>query len=110
MPRLRKPGFTLIELLVVVAITSILAAILFPVFAEARAKARQAACFANVCQIGTALTMYVQDYDEHHPNCCSPGRLWAWGNPGLLTGECAQAGITAQTPKDTFLGPEQSPP
>src|SRR5688500_12033549 len=60
----RKAGFTLIELLVVIAIIAILAAILFPVFAQARAKARQAACLSNTKQIGTALAMYIQDYDE----------------------------------------------
>jgi prepilin-type N-terminal cleavage/methylation domain-containing protein/prepilin-type processing-associated H-X9-DG protein len=57
-------GFTLIELLVVIAIIAILAAILFPVFAQARAKARQAACLAGMRQIGTALAMYLQDNDE----------------------------------------------
>lgn len=57
-------GFTLIELLVVIAIIAILAAILFPVFAQARAKARQTACLSNSKQIGTALVMYMQDYDE----------------------------------------------
>src|SRR5579862_1188906 len=59
-----KAGFTLIELLVVIAIIAILAAILFPVFAQARAKARQASCLSNHKQIGTAALMYVQDYDE----------------------------------------------
>ncbi|MBC8102894.1 MAG: DUF1559 domain-containing protein [Cytophagales bacterium] len=57
-------AFTLIELLVVIAIIAILAAILFPVFAQARAKARQAACMSNLKQIGTAAQMYTQDYDE----------------------------------------------
>ena len=60
-------GFTLIELLVVIAIIAILASILFPVFAQARAKARQAACLSNMKQIGTAVMMYVQDYDETYP-------------------------------------------
>src|SRR6266849_8866986 len=60
----RSKGFTLIELLVVIAIIAILAAILFPVFAKAREKARQAACGSNCRQIGLALMMYAQDYDE----------------------------------------------
>ena len=60
----RDRGFTLIELLVVIAIIAILAAILFPVFARAREKARQSSCTSNLKQIGTALMMYVQDYDE----------------------------------------------
>jgi prepilin-type N-terminal cleavage/methylation domain-containing protein/prepilin-type processing-associated H-X9-DG protein len=62
--RIRKRAFTLIELLVVIAIIAILAAILFPVFAQARDKARQASCLSNAKQLGLALQMYVQDYDE----------------------------------------------
>ena len=60
----RQKGFTLIELLVVIAIIAILAAILFPVFAQARAKARQTACLSNMRQLGTAIMMYSQDADE----------------------------------------------
>ncbi|PJB63475.1 MAG: hypothetical protein CO095_16425, partial [Armatimonadetes bacterium CG_4_9_14_3_um_filter_58_7] len=62
-----RSGFTLIELLVVIAIISILAAILFPVFAKAREKARTASCQSNLKQLSTAMLMYVQDYDEVHP-------------------------------------------
>jgi prepilin-type N-terminal cleavage/methylation domain-containing protein/prepilin-type processing-associated H-X9-DG protein len=63
-----KNGFTLIELLVVIAIIAILAAILFPVFAQAREKARQTSCLSNNKQLATAITMYAQDYDEQYPN------------------------------------------
>ena len=70
-------GFTLIELLVVIAIIAILAAILFPVFAQAREKARQTVCISNEKEIGLAGTMYVQDYDETYaverePNTYNP--------------------------------------
>ena len=62
-----RRGFTLIELLVVIAIIAILAAILFPVFAKAREKARQASCLSNVKQMCLALMQYAQDYDETLP-------------------------------------------
>jgi prepilin-type N-terminal cleavage/methylation domain-containing protein/prepilin-type processing-associated H-X9-DG protein len=77
--RLRTRGFTLIELLVVIAIIAILAAILFPVFAQAREKARQATCTSNLKQIGNAFQMYLQDYDGNAPTNC--GRV-STGAPG----------------------------
>jgi len=65
--RAHKHGFTLIELLVVIAIIAILAAILFPVFAKVREKARQTSCSSNMRQMGLALMQYVQDNDETYP-------------------------------------------
>ena len=76
-PRSRG-GFTLIELLVVIAIIAILAAILFPVFAQARDKARQTACLSNQKQLGTAIMMYTQDYDETLPMGYNRSRN-SWG-------------------------------
>ena len=77
-----KSGFTLIELLVVIAIIAILAAILFPVFAQAREKARQSTCLSNEKQIALGATMYIQDYDESFPRVYispppSPRQPWA---------------------------------
>ncbi|MBI2301860.1 MAG: prepilin-type N-terminal cleavage/methylation domain-containing protein [Armatimonadetes bacterium] len=108
-------GFTLIELLVVIAIIAILAAILFPVFAKAREKARQSSCLSNCKQIGTAILMYNQDYDERFPYYimypCDPQAHWqarvqsyvkseqlficpGWGQPGgALAYRCAGYGV-----------------
>lgn len=69
-----KRAFTLIELLVVIAIIAILAAILFPVFARAREQARKTTCLSNLKQMGTAMLMYVQDYDETYPWLMQDGR------------------------------------
>lgn len=78
----RSSGFTLIELLVVIAIIAILAAILFPVFAQAREKARQSTCMSNLKQIGLATMQYIQDYDETYPRLRivpppAPRQSWA---------------------------------
>src|SRR5947209_14617703 len=79
-----RKGFTLIELLVVIAIIAILAAILFPVFAQAREKARAVSCLSNAKQIATGLIMYAQDYDENLPGWPDPSQNpiynkgWGW--------------------------------
>jgi prepilin-type N-terminal cleavage/methylation domain-containing protein len=71
---IRHRGFTLIELLVVIAIIAILAAILFPVFAQAREKARQTQCVNNMKQAGLGVIQYLQDYDETYPMSVYRGR------------------------------------
>jgi len=77
-----RKGFTLIELLVVIAIIAILAAILFPVFARAREKARQTSCLSNVKEIVLGVLMYVQDNDERFPRERYSADAIAWYNTG----------------------------
>jgi prepilin-type N-terminal cleavage/methylation domain-containing protein/prepilin-type processing-associated H-X9-DG protein len=79
MQRTSRRGFTLIELLVVIAIIAILAAILFPVFAQAREAARKATCQSNLKQLGSAFMMYSQDYDEKYPTSDGYGTYSAGG-------------------------------
>jgi prepilin-type N-terminal cleavage/methylation domain-containing protein/prepilin-type processing-associated H-X9-DG protein len=85
-------GFTLIELLVVIAIIAILAAILFPVFARARAKARQASCMSNLKQLGVAMHMYSEDFDGQLPVPSPPPYNWtfAWYWNDMCRGRYAQ--------------------
>src|SRR5262249_13352058 len=77
---MRRRGFTLIELLVVIAIIAILAAILFPVFAQVREKARQSSCLSNQKQVALGVLMYAQDYDETFPqyDFTAPGVRIMW--------------------------------
>jgi prepilin-type N-terminal cleavage/methylation domain-containing protein/prepilin-type processing-associated H-X9-DG protein len=83
---MKRKGFTLIELLVVIAIIAILAAILMPVFAQAREKARSASCQSNLKQIGYAFRMYIDDYDGNfvpswmYPNGWSVCPRWIWAD------------------------------
>jgi prepilin-type N-terminal cleavage/methylation domain-containing protein/prepilin-type processing-associated H-X9-DG protein len=111
-----RSGFTLIELLVVIAIIAILAAILFPVFAQAREKARQASCVSNLKQIGNALMMYVQDYDEQLPNggrslqagedfATVPNRWMGWLMPYIKNG--ALNGFAGRGGAGVFVCPSQ---
>jgi prepilin-type N-terminal cleavage/methylation domain-containing protein len=104
-------AFTLIELLVVIAIVAILAAILFPVFAQAREKARAATCLSNVKQIGTAIALYRQDYDQVNPrHRLCPDRvgdeLCSTASPTLSTGP----NETWWAPYDNNLSPEPPNP
>lgn len=115
--RVNEPdmGFTLIELLIVIAIIAILAAILFPVFAQAREKARQTVCVSNMKQVGTGLLQYLQDYDETYP-CGAQQQPNVAGYTG--NGGCGWLGqvypyvktIAAfQCPSDTYQIPASAP-
>lgn len=110
----RKPnGFTLIELLVVIAIIAILASILFPVFAQAREKARATMCLSNLKQIGMGLGMYTQDYDEHlagfinYPGATTAPRSRTWrdlAEPYIKNGKVRDCPSHSGTPYDPTTG------
>jgi prepilin-type N-terminal cleavage/methylation domain-containing protein/prepilin-type processing-associated H-X9-DG protein len=97
---MKRRGFTLRELLVVIAIIAILAAILFPVFAQARESARATSCLSNLRQLGTAFIMYSQDYDEEYPDGGYGGRRnWEVNLDVNPATQCLDAGggYTGQT-------------
>jgi prepilin-type N-terminal cleavage/methylation domain-containing protein/prepilin-type processing-associated H-X9-DG protein len=104
---MKRSAFTLIELLVVIAIIAILAAILFPVFAQARAAARKAACMSNEKQISMAVLMYFQDYDERTPravnNASASSHLNIPISPPLVGDNAFQAGNATVGRQEGFL-------
>ncbi len=112
-----KRGFTLIELLIVIAIMSILAAILFPVFARARENARRTSCLSNLKQIGLGVMQYVQDYDETYPsNYLSTGQappdgvqwsggIWFWQQIIYPYVKSRQIYFCPSAPRTTDPGP-----
>jgi prepilin-type N-terminal cleavage/methylation domain-containing protein/prepilin-type processing-associated H-X9-DG protein len=95
--RRKNSGFTLIELLVVIAIISILASILFPVFARARENARRSSCASNLKQIGLGFMQYTQDYDEKFPLAMvtvdAPVLQTIPGTPGLIFNTCGSGDV-----------------
>jgi len=98
---MKRRAFTLIELLVVIAIIAILAAILFPVFAKAREKARQSSCNSNHKQLATAVLQYMQDYDERLPSRYYTGVQWKDAcMPYIKNTQCLQCPST----KDNSIG------
>jgi len=102
---MQRRGFTLIELLVVIAIIAILAAILFPVFAKAREKARTSTCASNLKQIGLAALQYAQDYDETmNLSCCVLNYAGARGAvPGLVSRYNGTTTMFWQDPLDAYV-------
>lgn len=112
-PSVRR-GFTLIELLVVIAVIAILAAILFPVFAQAKRAAKKTGCLSHLKQIGTAMTIYQADYDDGYPNTGDPylwaGRRFRWPiMPYLGVGQqLVSGGFDASSRSALLLCPEDS--
>lgn len=105
----KRRAFTLIELLVVIAIIAILAAILFPVFAQAREKARQTACLSNLKQIGLALSMYQSDYDSMYPPSQLPSTVPNVSWPTMIAPyiKNEQVFVCPDTTQTTF-GPDKT--
>ncbi len=99
----RRCGFTLIELLVVIAIIGVLAAMLFPVFAQARESARKIVCLSNARQLGAALTMYTQDYDETYPTL-----TLVQTNSALVANDMSLALKTYLKSEDIFFCPDRT--
>jgi prepilin-type N-terminal cleavage/methylation domain-containing protein len=99
-----RVGFTLIELLVVIAIIAILAAILFPVFSQARDKARQTSCLSNAKQVGLAVLQYTQDYTRSIPLTTGAFTL-SWFSLTCATGRCGDARLILEfTPSASASG------
>ena len=106
--RNKQAGFTLIELLVVVAIVALLAALLFPVFAKARARGRQTACLSNLRQLGLATSQYAQDFDDRYPYGGDPTDLdsygWAIKLKGVYWPAVQQMQLNGQTIPNVMAG------
>lgn len=113
MPRFRRKtaswafacGFTLIELLVVIAVVAIIAALLFPVFAKVREKARQTTCASNLRQIGLAIAQYAQDYDDTYPLAAYGGVSWR----GLTFPYARSVGLYSCPSNPYSAGPPNNP-
>ena len=111
----KSEGFTLIELLVVIAIIAILAAILFPVFAKVREKARQTSCLSNEKQLGLGLVQYVQDNDEQFPcgvsvGTLGPGDMFGIGWAGQIYPYVKSTGVYDCPDDVTLSQPNATPP
>jgi prepilin-type N-terminal cleavage/methylation domain-containing protein/prepilin-type processing-associated H-X9-DG protein len=107
----QQVGFTLIELLVVIAIIALLAAILFPVFAQARAKARQATCASNLRQIGLAVQMYAQDFDGYYvPKYNCTQFATEFRDHCILPARRADRYNLIEPPVPEWLAPSDAPP